>query len=367
LDRRLFLLNGLAIIAVIFNHAAGWGYTAMIWWADRYLPVTVPYHGFDNSLSYYVLLLFKELTVFAVPAFLFVSGAFLTYAARTAHGTIGWKVVRARLMTLIPPYLIWSIAIFVGDWLQHKTYPPLEYLTRLLFGQATEAYFYVPVLLQFYILSPWIVRLAQKSPKLLLITAAILQWGLIAFNYAASLGLFATDYSRFIPYWIFPKWIFYFAIGVVAGFRLPEIKQRLANFKTGIIILLCVSAPMAVVEAEWLYHASGYEGWRGTALTFGTSIYALSVLAAFVGFAQPNMRFAKNFTQLGNKSYGIYLIHPKILEFIARILYHFAPFVLAHQILFQPILILCGLGIPLLIIEVVSRTPLRRFYRYAFG
>ena len=50
------LLNGLAILAVVFNHASGWGYTAMVYWADRYRPVTVP--NFDQvwSPSFYGLI-----------------------------------------------------------------------------------------------------------------------------------------------------------------------------------------------------------------------------------------------------------------------------------------------------------------------
>ena len=46
MNRKLFLLNGLAIQAVVANHASGWGITAMFWWAHRYLPVESP--NFDQ-------------------------------------------------------------------------------------------------------------------------------------------------------------------------------------------------------------------------------------------------------------------------------------------------------------------------------
>jgi peptidoglycan/LPS O-acetylase OafA/YrhL len=367
LDRRLFLLNGLAIIAVVINHAAGWGYTDLIWWAHRYLPVDVPYNAVIGSLPYYALLLLKQLTVFAVPAFLFVSGVFIAYAARTSQGNITWKVIRSRIMALLIPYLIWSLFAFVVSGVLGQTYSLLEYAQRLLLGQAIEAYFYIPLLVQFYLLTPWLVPLAQKRPIRLLVAAAVIQWGIIAFSYITSLGFKGVDHYQIIPFWAFVRWIFFFAIGIVYGFHMQAFKAGLQRFRVGIIAILCIATPLAVIEPEWLYRLTGVEGWRGIALTISTSLYALSVLAAFVAFAQPNMRFSKGLTQLGNKSYGIYLIHPKTLELAARGLYHLTPFILSTQLLFQPVLIAVGLGLPLLLMEIVARTPLQRIYRYLFG
>ena len=78
--RRLYLLTGIAIFAVVLNHAAGWGFTSMFWWVNRYSSLTPPNYDQVGSLSYYFLVVLKQITTFSVPAFLFVSGFFVTYA-----------------------------------------------------------------------------------------------------------------------------------------------------------------------------------------------------------------------------------------------------------------------------------------------
>ena len=63
MGRRLPLLNGFAILAVVSSHATGWGYMAMVWWADRYRPVEVP--NFDQlyTPSYYALVAIQGNTI----------------------------------------------------------------------------------------------------------------------------------------------------------------------------------------------------------------------------------------------------------------------------------------------------------------
>ena len=76
--RQIPILRGLAILAVVYNHATGWGYTAMFWWADRYRQVgSLPNYDQMGSLPYYVLAVIQQLAQFSVPAFLFISGFFI--------------------------------------------------------------------------------------------------------------------------------------------------------------------------------------------------------------------------------------------------------------------------------------------------
>jgi len=85
---------------------------------------------------------------------------------------------------------------------------------------------------------------------------------------------------------------------------------------------------------------------------------------AFEGFALP---FPTALGRLGSKTYGVYLLHPKIMEVVARLIYHLLPLVLAFEILFQPILIVSSLAIPLGVMAAVNRSRARRFYRWLFG
>jgi surface polysaccharide O-acyltransferase-like enzyme len=138
--KRLPLLSGVAIIAIVVNHAASWGHYAMFLWADRYRPVSVPNWDQIGSIPYYVLMVLKQLPVFSVPAFIFISGFFIAYSVRGNQRTVSYKLVRNRLVYLIIPYLIWSITIFARDSLfRGEKNPPLWYLSTLLIGKASSS------------------------------------------------------------------------------------------------------------------------------------------------------------------------------------------------------------------------------------
>jgi hypothetical protein len=55
------------------------------------------------------------------------------------------------------------------------------------------------------------------------------------------------------------------------------------------------------------------------------------------------------------------------MEYVARSIYLLFPALLQYQIILQPIIIVTGLGIPLLLIALMNRQPLRRYYSYVFG
>ncbi len=369
MKNRLLFLNGLAILAVVINHAASWGYTAMFWWVDRYRHVPPPNFDQVGSLPYYGLLAAKQLTVFSVPAFLFVSGFFIAYAARGTQNMLNWRMIRRRVSNLLIPYFLWSIVIFIGDAIQGQTYPFTEYLVRLIQGQATSAYFYVPLLCQFYLLSPFVVRTVKARWQLALIGAAIVQIAVIALKY---LLLFsdkishATLIRHITSPWLFPGWIFFFVFGVVFSFHRERILPLVLPSKRKALALLAVLTLLVILEPEFIYRLTGRD-WRGTPLAISGGLYALYFILCFATMGNVLAPFSNLFHQLGRKSFGIYLLHPKVLEFFARVIRQVAPWLLGHQILYQPILIILGVSVPSLFMTAVTKSSLRRFYHLLFG
>jgi len=369
MSRRLLVLNGLAILAVVVNHAAGWGFTAMIWWTDRYRPVTVPNYDQVGSLTYYLLLAAKQLTLFSVPAFLFVSGFFIAYATRGNTATLTWKTVRARLVKLLVPYAIWSAVIFIGDFLQGTTFSMMGYLERLLYGSATAAYFYVPIICQLYALSPWIASLARTRWQLLISVSAFVELVVLILPYLSFVkgpgieqilgALCATDI-------LFFQWIFYFVLGVVGGLYLPSFRQWLFRLRWTLLAAVIVMGMLAIIEPEGIYRLTARD-WRGGVHTLATGLYATSFILCFLAFEQIALPFSKFLCQCGSKTYGIYLLHPKVLELVARVIYHVAPIILAYPFQFEPILVVLAVGLPLLVMAAVARSPARKAYSYLFG
>jgi hypothetical protein len=60
-------------------------------------------------------------------------------------------------------------------------------------------------------------------------------------------------------------------------------------------------------------------------------------------------------------------MHAPVLEFSSRLVYHLLPGLLAYQIIFQPLLVVLGMGLPVVVMNIVNKTPARVFYKYLFG
>lgn len=366
--KRLLYLNGLAVLTVILYHSSAWGFIAMFFWTDQYRPVDVPNFDQLGSLPYFALRGIEQLIIYGIPAFLFVSGFFIAISTRRTETTIGWKLIFSRIKNLVIPFLIWSVLILGLEILQGARFTALELIRTILLGQTTEAYYFVPVLVQLYILAPFLVPLARRNWKLLLFAAGLLQLVVLLLRYAMILDFdTALEPLLFLTRsWFFPGFIFWFVMGIVVGFHLDKFKAQLTRFRWLFVAGLVVFFIIGMVEWELLLRASG-EAWIGPRETLIDNFYAGFFLLTFLAFSDIQLPLPGRMSTLGTRSYGIYLAHSPVLEYTARVVYNVAPIILGYQILFQPILYAAGLGIPLLLMALVNRSPLRRYYSYLFG
>ncbi|MDY7076762.1 MAG: acyltransferase [Chloroflexota bacterium] len=366
--RRLPILRGVAILAVVCHHAAGWGFTALIWagWNQGSNPA---YSDLIGTPAYYALVVIQQLALFSVPAFLFIAGFFIAYAARGNPPSLGWKVVRARITNLLWPYIVWSVVIYASYLLQGADYSLLEFLQRLITGNVIGAYFFVPLLCQFYLLSPLIVRLAKHRGSLLLITSALIQLTMIGLWYLHLFGVPLPEPLQAISRagtWFSGWWAFYFPFGIVCGFHIRRFQMGVARFKRVLLIGVVLLGVLSILEFETLYRFSQSE-WLRSPMKFSTWLYAAAFILFFIALDRRSIPFIRTFNQIGTRSYGIYLLHPKAMELLAKTMYHVTPWFLPHQILFQPVLVGLSLGLPLLLMAVVAKSPAKRYYSYLFG
>jgi len=345
----------------------------MFWWTDRYRPVTTPNYDQFGTPGYYGLAAVQKLAVFCVPAFLFTSGFFIAYAARSSRSTLNWKMVKVRIRNLLVPYLIWSGVIFLGDFLQGITYAPVEYLRQLAFGEVVAPYFYIPLLCQLYLLSPLLVPMAKTRGRQLLFVSMLVLLSVLSLRYLGIYGEFAgvempvvDRLTALLPPCSFLRLIFFFVFGILASFHLRQFKQWLARLKWILLPATVVLGLLAIFETDVIYRSTGVD-YRGSSLTVFASLYALSFILCFLAFDKVRIPFAKHLYQLGSRSYGIYLLHPTVLKFVARFLQKFAPWILAYQMLYLPVLIILAAGGPLVFMKCVAKSPVRRSYRYLFG
>lgn len=367
MTKKLMLLNGLAIFAVVCNHASGWGFTDMFWWANRYRAVSVPNYDMVGTLPYYFLSIVQQLALFSVPAFLFTTGFFVAYAARSEKSGLSWKMILTRLTNLLVPYMIWSAFIFASDQFLGRRYSIEEFLVRLVTGRLIDAYFFIPVLFELYLLSPFVVHLAKKNWKLLLLVAGLLQGAAVSLRYWNFFSpveklpapiLYGLD--RF-----FGSWGVYFVLGVILSIHMVEFKQWLEQNKTWLLAGLVIFGIGVIVESDVVSQLTGRQ-WVGPGL-LTANLYSIAFIFVFLAFESFTLPSPELFKLLAKNSFGIYLIHTLILEFVAKLIYHFTPLLLSSQIIFLLLLIGFGIGLPVAFMLVVANSPARISYRYLFG
>jgi len=166
--------------------------------------------------------------------------------------------------------------------------------------------------------------------------------------------------------WLFPGHLFWFVGGIVVGFHLAQVKALAARLRWGLIAAVVVLFFVGMFEWETLLRLSG-RPWLGPRETLLDCLFSLAVLLAFLAFDQARLPAFERFSALGPQSFGVYLVHSLVLEYTARGIYHLVPALLGLPFLFLPILVTLGLGLPLLLMAAVRRSPARPLYTYLFG
>ncbi|GAP10783.1 uncharacterized protein conserved in bacteria [Bellilinea caldifistulae] len=368
MSKRFLLLNGIAIINVVINHSIGWTYVAMFWWVHRYTALSSPDFSQLYSSTYFLLRTLEQWIIPSIPAFLMVSGFFAAFSAGKKRA-LDWNFVVSRVKYLAIPYLLWSTLMIIFNALQNTRYTLIQLLRMYLTGQAAEAYYFVPLLISLYLLSPVLIRLVNWNWKILLASTALLQALTKLADYPVIIGmnLPLTPFFSFINSgWFFIGHIFWFSFGMIIGFRQIEIKENFHKIRWLLLIISVVFFIAGIFEWEWLLIQSG-QTWIGPHETLIDNLYSAAILSAFIGFFNIRFPFSKKIEELGPKSFGVFLAHSLFLIIAARGIYHFFPQLLGLPLLFFLILVVVGLSIPLVLMKMTINSFLKPIYTYLFG
>lgn len=366
---RLLQLNGIAIVNVILFHATGFGFTAMFWWVHRYRPVTSPNFDAIGTPGYYALRAIEQYAAFTIPTFLFVSGFFISVLAGRNRSGATAGAIGARVRSLTVPYLFWSGLILAAFALEGRVYPLGRYVRMILTGSTHPNYYYVPLLIQLYVLSPAVVWLAHRHGRALLTATAVLQLIVYLLQYVVVLGVESPvlqQAAAAFPKWLFASHLFWFTLGVVVGFEQQAFKALAYRFRWAFAIAAAALFVAGMVEWEMLLTRSG-SVWVENRQTLIDGLYAGAVILSLLAFTDLQLPFPRVLVDLGTKSFGIYLVHGIAMEIAARAIYRGAPWMLGQQLLFLPLVVGVGVAVPLVLMNLVRRSPARAIYPYLFG
>jgi len=356
--RTIPLLSGLAILGVIFNHSN--------WHVLREFT--------PGALGGYPYILTDQIGKYAITAFLFIAGYFAAYATSGGKTDLKWEIVRARLTGLVWPWLTWAIfmtvSVFVTNamWSQGGMLSLLETFLRNLFVQ----YYFLPLLIVYYLLAPFIARWTSRNLKATLIGAAVLQLiGEILF--------YASVYWQAFPKALLPwveigpllyvRFAFFFPFGLAAGMFPQKVKDFLLPLKPALPWMALGAFLASALEASLVYAAGRPEIWpSGGDQTKLTSIlFSLTLIACFIVYEKIELPLNKFIIQLGTRSYGLYLSHYVILGLLGRFFRGVLPWLTGQGWLLLPLLFVLTTLLAMGLMEVAARLPFKRFYRFVFG
>lgn len=292
--KELDILRGISVLAVIAIHVTGGNY-------EQYVVDNVPLlWGF--SFIHYI-------SSFAVPMFLVISGIALSINY-TGSFSIK-KFYLRRINSVIPPYILFSLLyLLVYNW---NNLSIQNFVAKVLFSTSVYYHFwFFALLFQLYLYYPIIIRLYEELKNsryfnLMLAGLFILQvlfWLITPIRNIAIL-----------------RYVFFFVIGIFLGSNIELISR--IKFKTVIIPSLVLALAITFVKIDGLdvFKSSSAFSLRYLALIYLLSaLLQLPLIFMVYKLSLLNLKTNNFLTSLGRNSFGIYLIHAMILDFLGKLL-----------------------------------------------
>ena len=295
------MVRGLCILAVILIHC----------------PTGIPYGS--GSLEFGIWMIIRQFINFPVAIFIFLAGYF-TNEEKVLSDIKHYYVYRGGLRLLLP-YVIWSIiyslysilsAAVAGKEIVWRTVAK-----NILIGKASPQLYYVLVLLQLVLITPFLLREIKKRSKishcLWFITPLYLVY---VYIYNILKGREPLLYAT-----IFAAWFIFYYLGL--NVRLGVVKFPLKKIPDKVVgILLGIGYSISIFEAILLMRITNNPGFAVSQIRLGCFLTNMVLIAAFLKISEKSRWQQREswLSQIGDLSYGIYYIHYLILMIVVKVL-----------------------------------------------
>lgn len=346
--RQFPLMRGIAIILVLINHSI----TMSIWMADRFGYAQPP------QVLMPVLVILKQLGLFSVPIFLFLSGAFFAFASQNRPLGSAYRAVFKNLQGVIWPYLVWSLMFYlVMALLVVEQAQPLQYLKDLIIGYP---YNFVTLLIFFYLVAPLLVRATRRQPILVLAAILLYQIFLKAVADPATIGVTLPSWSQYLTLPVirypFSLWGIFFPLGMVYHQH-----QRMMNALPQKAAYLILGGTLILFALDVLTEMNILHLPLAAILC---PVLGMLLTPKIRRDAVPNYPW---FESVGKRSYGLYLTNLIVITVVLFAIHLVFPWLLEQYLLLVPVLFVIALYLPWGLMRLMEYSPQRVAYRYIFG
>lgn len=314
-DPAFDIVKGLSVLEVVAHHTLG---------------ISLKRFAEYKTIEWWVLFVLHKVLHFAVPAFLMMS-ALLLARSLARQGTPNWtRFYARRAIRTVWPYLLWSVFYlclrFVahpqGDWPHWQNWH-----IYLFWGKAYYHLYFFTVLVQVSLVFPALYYFTKSR------NWTFGHWIFVAF--ALQLVVFYSNYfvayvqssnTGYLPFpastvlWYLPPVI----LGAVIGLRWNEWNDiwtawrwwfgGLAAFGLATYLYFEIYVRLFEIKIE-------VTNFESRIYNVSLLAYATSVALLLLGFSRTVAcwnKFGENIAAIGNRSLGIFVIHPVILLFATQ-------------------------------------------------
>ncbi|MFT9849644.1 acyltransferase [Aneurinibacillus sp. REN35] len=342
-------LRGMAIIGVLLIHTTT--YFSMIHELNLILIVNVT---------------MNVLVHFAVPLFVFISGMVLAnrYYKEYSLKSFYWK----RFKSIIPAYFIFSI-LYIWFNNQDLIFDFKQLLKMIFWANASYHLWYFALIVQLYIIYPFVIKLyifAEKRNEVtaFVLTAFFIQlilnliYILLVLNVPSVIQM--ANYIQVFSY------LFYFSTGIYIACNFDNFKKIITSINGSRLSIIFVSFTI-IMAALFLYGLSKNPFFESVPYLFlviprmlEPFYYIITFIFIFKIKSSIHTTLIKVIESLGAYSFGIYLIHPLIISITVQKLQLIN--VYSNQWIFYPIVLFMALVGSYLFVYIISFFPYSHYY-----
>ncbi len=287
------ILKGIAILGVVIIHS----FFILIYFSpNRYLSVF-------EIISFSFL---NNLLRFVIAVFLFTSGLLLKPFVWTKKAV--FVFYKNKFVRIIIPYMILTIFFWLIGYKKEHTLADL-----LLTGDVVTPLYFIPLLLQFYLIYPILDIIRKFSPRLLLVLALLIS----LFSYLNPVSWRWLNIVLFWPYLVF----------FVYGMLRKNILIQKTSSKWNELVYICVFLQLLIIFSL-IFVGIDIKFFRYFTLYFYNTqyVFGFAVILSLFKFFKENQNLLNNMVRnslakLGKISLWIFLLHYPILEFLFNKIY----------------------------------------------
>lgn len=334
--------KGAAIIAVVLIHSLS-------------STANFPIDSLNNNFG----IILRQFINFPVGLFIFLAAFFAMRSTGTTDSYL--DSVKRRIWRLSLPFLIW-LFIYCGMKLASGSILIEDIPLMVLNGRSVEVGYFVIVMLQMSIISPFLEKLHMSQLIKLLPVSLILS---ITTSYSLNFFYNESPWSNF-PYYALPFfiWFPFYIGGLIFGKKNEDFWQDISVFWTVVAYFLLVF--LSLIEA--LLVLQDMRGFSMSQLKLTSMLTTGTVCVLVIASWKYGKNKSENiFSWLGQRSYYFYLSHMLVLSKVTGFLENFT-IVYDSQIVFVLLITFITLGVVTIGAIVLDRVFSHRvFYRRAFG